>query len=109
MMQYTKPLYYAQVPVYLLNEPPMEIKASGMVTEVISPSVLSMKEGNVSPDLEKTIPARHPKIKGLEIRAFTRCLKFCRNPVFSPEYQIKVVTASTLIMGMAKPIKSPKY
>ncbi len=92
-----------------LNEPPMEIRANGMVTEVMRLKVLSMKIGKEAPDLEKRIPATHPRIKGLEINAFKRYLKFCPGlPSFS-ECQINVETASTLTTGMANPIRIPKY
>jgi len=92
-----------------LNEPPMEIRANGIVTEVMRLKVLSMKIGKEAPDLEKKIPAAHPRIKGLEINAFKRYLKFCPRLPFFPECQIKVETASTLIMGMTNPMRMPKY
>ena len=92
-----------------VNEPPMDIRAKGMVTEVMRLKVLSMKTGKKACDLEKRIPAIHPRIKGLEINAFKRTLRFCPELLFSPEYQINVETASTLIMGMANPMRMPKY
>lgn len=92
-----------------VNEPPMEIRAKGMVTAVIRLKVLSIKIGKETCDLEKRIPAAHPRIKGLEINAFKRTLRFCPKICFSPECQINVETASILIMGMANPIRMPKY
>jgi len=92
-----------------LSEPPMEIRANGMVTEVMRLKVLSMKSGKEACDLEKRIPAAHPRINGLEINAFKRYVKFCPRLPFFPECQIKVETASILIMGMANPMRMPKY
>lgn len=92
-----------------LSDPPMEIRAKGMVTEVMRLKVLSIKTGKEACDLEKRIPAAHPRIKGLEINAFKRYVKFCPRLPFFPECQINVETASTLIMGMTNPMRMPKY
>jgi len=92
-----------------VNEPPMEIRANGMVTAVIRLKVLSIKIGKDACDLEKRIPAAHPRIKGFEINAFKRTLRFCPKLLFSPECQINVETASMLIIGMTNPIRMPKY
>ncbi len=92
-----------------VNEPPMEIRAKGMVTAVMRLKVLSMKTGKQAWDLEKRMPAIHPRIKGLETNAFKRYLAFCPQLAFFPECQIKVETASTLIMGITNPIRIPKY
>ncbi len=54
------------------REPPMDINANGMVTAVIRANVLSIKTGKKSWNLEKISPAIHPRINGLEIRAFKR-------------------------------------
>jgi len=80
-----------------------------MVTAVIRLKVLSIKTGKKAWDLEKIIPAAHPMIKGLEINAFKRNLRFCPGLLFFPEYQINVETDSTLITGITNPIRMPKY
>jgi|APSaa5957512622_1039677.scaffolds.fasta_scaffold45520_3 hypothetical protein len=92
-----------------VKEPPMDINANGIVTAVIRAKVLSIKTGKKSWNLEKKSPAMHPRIRGLEIKAFKRYLVFCPMLPFLPECQINVETARTFIMGMANPIRIPKY
>ena len=59
-----------------VNDPPMESRAKGRVTAVIRLKVLLIKIGKEAWDLEKIIPAAHPRIKGLEINAFKRTMIF---------------------------------
>ena len=91
----------------IVNDPPMEIRAKGIVTAVIRVKVLSIKTGKENWNFEKKSPAIHPRIKGLEINAFKRYFVFCPMLPFLPECQINVETARTFIMGMANPIKIP--
>jgi len=90
------------------RDPPMEINARGSVTEVIRLNVLSTNTGKPMLAFEKKIPATHPIIKGLEIRALIKKSIFSLKRNSLPENHIRVETARILIIGIIKPASIPK-
>ncbi len=99
--------------MYFLNpvrdsEPPMERSASGRVTMDMSRRVLSIKIGKVWMVRENMIPARQPRIRGLEITERSTIFHFFLIAISSPEYQIRMDTAKRLMRGIANPMRMPR-
>ena len=94
--------------LFIVNAPPMEMSARGSATAVERLKALSRNAGKRLIKRAYSRPVRHPIISGL-VTISRRVIRMrSLKTIRSPEYQINVDTASTLMKGITNPIRMLK-